>query len=330
MLLLILSLLIVPFFLGQPVRKVIDHGGKGATDTYICGVMTMFVLSGVLHFFVMFTNRPFSQYVRLYLIAISLLMLIGVVVTVFDVKKCGREYSVKARTFAFFRAWFKGREAMLFTVLTLIMLILCMVRILAGEPDITGDFTLETIRTTLQTDSIYRYNSLTGMILTEGMPIRQQILTLPFCLAFLSEFFGVELTLVVHKIFPCFVLLLGFLVYSRLAGILFERDKTKQIIFMFVICFMILVGDYAHAVPAALMLHQGFTGNALCAGVVVPFVVYACLRRKWLIAVLCVVAELFLVWTTYGMGFCVLVILIFALIEIAGRVGCKLINKQKV
>lgn len=330
MILLILSLLIVPFFLGQPVSKIIDRGSRDVTDTYICGVMTMFVLSGALHFFVMFTNRPFSEYVKLYPVVIAFLMLVGVVITVFGVKKNSGEHGIKAKMIAFGKVWFKSGETKLFAILTLITLFLCVIRILTGEPDVTGDFTLETIRTTLQTDTIYQYNSFTGMLLAEGMPIRQQILTMPFYLAFLSEFFGVGVELVIYRVFPCFVLLMGFLVYTRLAGVLFPENKEKQTVFMFVICFMILVGDYAHAAPAALMLHQGFTGNALCVGVVIPFVIYACLRRNWLMAALCVAAELFLIWTTYGLGFSALTIFIFAFMEIVGKIACKSIGKQKV
>ena len=61
MVLLIAFFIFTPFFLGQPVRKILDHRGRGVVDSYICGVMTMFVISGVLHFFVMFTNRLFAD-----------------------------------------------------------------------------------------------------------------------------------------------------------------------------------------------------------------------------------------------------------------------------
>ena len=237
-----------------------------------------------------------------------------------DFKRNDAEFSVKARIIAFFRSWFKSKELQIFGMLTLLVILLCVVRIITCAPDVTGDFTLETIRTTLQTDSIYQYNSLTGQILEEGMPLRKQILTLPFFQAFLSEFFDIEVTLLLYKIFPCYTLFLTILVYSRFAGTLLVKQKDHQMIFMFIIGFMLLVGDYAYAAPGALMLHQGFTGNAICAGVIIPFAVYACMNRKWLLACVCVGAELFLIWTTYGLGFCVLVLLLFALIESLGKV----------
>ena len=48
-------------------------------------------------------------------------------------------------------------------------------------------------------------------------------------------------------------------------------------------------------------------------------------NRKWLMACVCVAAEMFLIWTTYGLGYSVLVIILFALIEIVGMV----IGKKK-
>lgn len=320
MILLVAFLIFGPFLLGQPVRKVLDHGGRGGTDTYILGVMTMLTISGVLHFFVMYINGPFSVYLRLYPVIIICVSAVGIILTIMDIKRNNVEFSIKARVIAFGRSWFKSRELMIFGGLTLITILLCIIRILTGQPDVTGDFTLETIRTTLQTDSIYQYNSLTGRLLEEGMPIRQQILTLPFFQTFLSVCSGIDINLLIYKIFPCYTLVLAVLVYSRFAGTLFVKQKESQMIFMFMISFMILVGDYAQAAPAALMLHQGFTGNAMCAGVIIPFSIYLCMNRKWLSACVCAVTELFLIWTTYGLGFSVWVIFLFVMIEIVVKV----------
>lgn len=325
MILLILFLLFVPFLIGQPICKMLNRGGKEVVDIYVCGVMTMFVISGVLHLFVMLTNNSFSYYLKMYPIIVFTMAIIGAVLIVFDVKKNKAENSVKPRITGFGSAWLKNGELLMFGVLNLVVMLLCVTRIVTGEPDVTGDFTLETIRTTLQTDSIYQYNSFTGKLIEEGMPIRQQILTLPFFQLFLSDFFCVEIKTVLYKIFPCFVFFWGVLVYSRLAEILFAKQKERQLLFVFIVNFMMLVGDYARMTPAALVIHQGFTGYAICAHVIIPFAICLSMNRKWLMACVCVAAEMFLIWTTYGLGYSVLVIILFALIEIVGMV----IGKKK-
>lgn len=326
MILLIGFLILVPHLSGCTVRKLLDRSGRGVADTYICGVMTMLIISGLLHFFVMYTNRPFTVYLKLYLIMTAVLTIIGVLITLQDIRKNNIGLNIRECMAGFINSWSQSREMRIFGALTLIAILLCMVRIITNEPDVTGDFTLETIRTTLQTDSIYQYNSFTGQVLEEGMPIRQQILTMPFFQTFLSRLSGIDISLLLYKIFPCYVLLLTILTYSRFAGALFPGQNKHQMIFMFIISFMLLVGDYARMAPAALILHQGFTGNAMCASVIIPFAVYSCMNKKWLLALLCAATEMFLIWTTYGLGFSMLVIIFFAIIEIAG----KIIGRQRV
>ena len=319
-LLLLLFLMIVPFLIGQPVRKVLDYRGRGVVDSYLCGVMTMFVVSGAMHVLMMFLNRPFSDYEKIYLLILLAVALVGILLVVLDIKKDQDELSRKERFLGFWRSFIQSRESQIFTVLTVIVLLLCVVRIFVGTHDVTGDFTMETIRTTLATDSIYQYNSLTGLVIEEGMPIRQQILTMPFFLAFLSDMFKVEAGMLLYKIFPCYTLFLAVLVYAKWAGVLFVKQRDRQILFLLIASMLLFLGDYAQAAPAALLLHQGFTGNAMCAAVVIPFAIYACMSKKWLLACVSVAAELFLIWTTYGLGYCVLVILLFALLEIGANV----------
>ena len=322
-LLLILFLIVVPFLTGKPVRKVLDSKRHGITDTYICGVMTMLVASGVLHVAVMLLNRPFSDYVKLYSLILAALSLLGAVCVILGARRGNTWVHLKERFLRVARGFAANRETRIFLGLFVVVFLLCGVRIIFGTVDVTGDFTLETIRTTLETDSIYGYNSLTGRLLEEGMPIRQQILTMPFFLAYLCEMFSVAAGTLLYKIIPCYLLVLAALVYTKWAGVLFEKQREKQLLFLVVTGILLLMGDSTRFAPAALLLHQGFTGNAWCAGFVVPYAIYACMDKKWLLTGLCVGAELFLVWTTYGLGYCVLITALFGGLELARRLAKK-------
>ena len=57
--LLVLFLIIMPYLVGQIVRRVLDYTGRGMVDAYLCGVMAMFMVSGVLQFLFLFMKRPF-------------------------------------------------------------------------------------------------------------------------------------------------------------------------------------------------------------------------------------------------------------------------------
>lgn len=328
--LLVMFLVFAPLLVGRPVRKIMDYTGQGVIDTYLSGVLTLFIISGALQLLLLKLRRPFSDYEKIYPLLLILISVIGCVLFFFDLRGEKQGQSRRERFIGFCRTWFQSRESQIFSLLTLAAVLLCCLRIIAETPDIRGDFTLETVRTTLTTNTIYQYNSLTGIAIEEGMPIRQQILTMPFFIAFLSHVFRVEETLLLYRIFPCFVLILSFLVYGRWGGILFPSQRQKQIGFLLVISVMILVGDYAGLAPGTLLLHQGFTGNAVCAGIIIPYAMYWCMRKKWFMACLCAGAELFLVWTTYGLGYSVLVLILFALPQFWSKGKEFLNNKRKV
>ena len=110
---------------------------------------------------------------------------------------------------------------------------------------------------------------------------------------------------------------------------MFWKKRERQAGFLFLIGLLVFVGDYAYAAPAALLLHQGFTGNAICAGVIIPFAIYSCMSKKWLLACLCVASELFLIWTTYGLGYCVWVIALFLVIELVRKLVDNGIKRRK-
>ena len=314
----ILLFVCIPFLAGYPVRKILDPQEKSLGAAYLCGVLTLFLVSGALQLLLMLLHRPFTLYERIYPLLLLALSVAGLCLAAADGRRVRQERGWWERFRGFVRSWFRSRESQVFSILTLLVLLLCGLRIWYGTPDVRGDFTMETLRTTLETDTIYEYNSLTGLKLSEGMPIRQQILTVPFFLAFLTDFFHLPATLLVYRIFPCIVLLWTALVYARWGSLLFSKQREKESAFLFLVCVLLLAGDYAALAPASLLLHQGFTGNAVCAGVVLPFVMYLCMKKKWLAAVYGAAAEVFLVWTTYGLGFSAWCILIFGILGISG------------
>ena len=326
----IVFILILPLLVGYPVRKILDYTGKGIADTYVSGVLMLFIISGALQLPLLKLSRPFSDYEMVYPLLILFLSLIGLVMLVIDLQRKlrERERGLYEHIRGLVRSFLQDRESLLFCILTLAVILLCCVRIWMEPADTAGDFTLETIRTTLETDSIYQYNSLTGQRIEEGMPIRQQLLTLPFFLAFLSKWLSMDATLLVYRFFPCFVLLLSLLVYGRWGAFLFPRQRQKQSGFLFVISFMILAGDYARLAPAAILLHQGFTGNAVCVGVILPFTIYLCMKKKFFPACLCVASELFLIWTTYGFGYSMLVLVLFLLLFFAEKTAESRLKKE--
>jgi len=308
MILFFLYLIFVPFFMGTFIRKIIDPKGQNLADDYISGFLTLIVMSGVIQLVAIILDYSFKWYCNTLLIASSFMGLVGLILSAmlqtYPIKDIRRNFNERLKAI--------NRNSNSFGLFLIGFLFAALLgRILLTSSSLEGDFTLETINTSLATNTIYKYNSLTGAFIEGGMPIRQQILTLPILMGFFSNVFGIEATTIVLKIFPCVVALLCFLVCHRIGDILYPDAFEKRVIFVGIFAFMMLVGDYAAKSPAYLLIYQGFGGYAFLTNVCLPYLFTAFLRRKWLVALLCLGCEIFIVWTTYGVGFGVVMVVFF-------------------
>ena len=200
----------------------------------------------------------------------------------------------------------------------------------------TGDMTVETVESFLETDSVYQVNPLTGRpyknsisneILnsyyyphvvawldpSSDIPFRIQILCLPTLYGILCRIFGLSAARVVWELIPLHVLLMCYLAFDRLAHALFADDKRRgrveRLLFMTLIAAVLCAGDYLYGMDGFGLLYCGFRGVTIRNAVLLPYVFGLALRRRWRLAALCILAEACIVWTLYGMGACLVVTL---------------------
>ncbi|HKM35124.1 MAG TPA: DUF6077 domain-containing protein [Lachnospiraceae bacterium] len=182
-------------------------------------------------------------------------------------------------------------------------------------PYLNGDITVETVRTILATDQIYTVNPMTGQTFTQGMPTRLKILVLPTLYATICKITGIDLLLLCYSIIPSIVLIISYVVYSRWAIYLFPKEGKKQAIFMLFTVLVYQFGCYGMAMDSFLLFFQGYQGAAFRAGVILPYALLSCLKGKWMSVILCILAEACVVWTLYGLGYTVIVVLVFLAIK---------------
>ena len=306
----VLFIALVPFCLGMFVRTILDTEGQNLADYYICGFLTLIVVSGFTQLAAILLNYSFAWYCSTLLVASLAMSVAGIVISValnrFSIKQLKKNFRDHTKAIS------RGGNVLGLMIIAFIF-IGVLTRILLSSSILEGDFTLETINTCLSTDTIYKYNSLTGEYIENGMPIRQQILTLPVLLGFFIKTFGLNATTFVLKVFPCFVAFLYFLTLHRIGTHIYPDNTEKRLTFTGIFAFMILVGDISLKAPSFLLIYQGFTGYAFLSCVCLPYLFSACLRRKWGIAAVCIACEAFTIWTTYGVGFGVLVVAFFVI-----------------
>lgn len=184
----------------------------------------------------------------------------------------------------------------------------------------TKDMTLEMVRTFLVQDQIYDVNPLTGQPYTAGVPLRLQILCLPSLYAFLCRVTGLDAELVVCRVVPVTVLIVSYFAYSIPGKILFGRDRTGRLLMLFVISVLYWCGDYMESMDGFLLLHSGYRGVSIRNGILFPFTLGMCLQKNWKVSVLAILAEACIVWTLYGLGACLLVVVVMFVIHLWIRV----------
>lgn len=172
---------------------------------------------------------------------------------------------------------------------------------------IQGDMTAETVENFLQTGSIYGENPLTGDLAGEEMPFRLKILCLPALYASLCRLLRLPPRFLVWKAVPVAVLLGSYAAYACLGRSLFSDNRRKRLLFLACVALLFWVGSYAPGVDGFGLLTGGWRGEILRGAILVPYAVSLCLRRKYLHAVLCCIAETCIIWTSVGLGACAVV-----------------------
>ena len=175
------------------------------------------------------------------------------------------------------------------------------------EPWRSLDVTMETVQTMLREGFFSNINPMTGLPYTEGVPARYKILVLPYIYASICKVTGVSPSFLLYELVPMLVLAVSYGVYCNWSVYLFPDNEKKQCVFMMLVALVYHFGDYYSVTDAFRMFHVGYEGTTIRAVILIPWVILAGLKKKWWQVAFCILAEAAMVWTLYGMGYCVLI-----------------------
>ena len=309
-----MMLMICPFLLGAGIKSVLNRFNKKEKFTgyelflygFICmlGICEAGHLTGVILDF----SLQFSGKIALGCMAIAEIIAIPLICTSRKKNKENKELYKFSPVMLLFGAMFVFQMVYLWTSPVL---------------QTSGDITLETVNSFLTTNGIYSVSPLTGKIYS-GAPFRYEILCLPTVYAWISSWFDLAPEMVVVRIVPIIVLCAAYMAYYLLADTLFEGyedKKSRQWLFMLFVSIIFMLCESAVFSEGYGVLHCGHLGTTMRNSILIPLVLHGALERKWVLAILCVLAEACIVWTFWGVGLCVLVL--------AGVVCTRIILKSK-
>lgn len=276
-----------------------------SADIAVTAVIFLIGSAEAAHLYGVFLNQPLEKCMMLFGAALLSALLLLAVAAVY----------LRRREKKVLRVPWAGREAALLAVFLFLVLSQLYFIINSGKPVYRGgDMTPETVGSFLESGGIYRVNPMTGSPYEAGMPDRIKILCLPTLYAMLCSISGVSPAVMVWRMIPSVTLIFSYVVYLCLAKSLFPENRFRQLGFLTVTAILIWAGSYWRSMDGFSLLYSGWRGVTWRNTVLIPYTISLCLRKNYLHGLLCAAAEASIVWTLYGLGMCLPVIVVMALI----------------
>lgn len=143
-----------------------------------------------------------------------------------------------------------------------------------------NDAVVETVITTLMTDSMNVYHPLTRRPLEAGIILSRKLITLPFWYSMLSVWTGLEVADAVWILGTLITTACSLAAFGELAGLLFARDFKKTWLLIILMELLYLSGDYCVQATGYRQLFYGYSGEVIVSSVVIPCVL-SILYRFW-------------------------------------------------
>lgn len=274
----------------------------GPTDALITGELITIGLAVAAHLAAVFTGQSFSRCVILFLFLLGIALVAAGCLLVY--RKLSGEKGESRKGLSDVNEKEKVALAAVFLLIALAQLTFVLWN--AGVYT-QGDMTAETVGSFLQTNGIYLVNPMTGKAYTEGIPSRLKILCLPTLYGIFCRLSGLSPEAVVTAAVPVMTFVSSYAAFYCVGISLFPDSKKKQSCFMITIVILMWVGSYMYGMDGFNLLYCGYRGVTIRNLVLIPYLISLCLRKKWKPVVLCILAEVGIVWTFYGLGVCLLV-----------------------
>jgi len=319
-------LLIIPFFLGVSVLLILygDFWRKSRTfrEGYLIGGIVCIGLAEVTHLISGYSGWSFSRCANM-LGKVWIYATLGMLVAggaslflrrVLSKKKGNRD---KAQVELFTSADFIA------CVLLAVMLAVVICRVLfSTDVSFYADNTMETAAAFLQTDKMFSVNPFTGNELQMELPSRFRILCLPTIYATLSKTFQIELTVLMLKVIPIWMVLCSVIAFSLLGKAFWPEKRFYRICFLLIVCILFFVTDSCMGQTGYLLFHQGFTAGALRVAVLLPMTLFYLLEKRFVCLWLPIACEGCVCWTFFGTGWCLAFVVVWAVVwMISGLLG---------
>lgn len=268
----VILLFILPLAAGTVCKGILRWKETNQIETYLIGFFFLFFMQGVIFVPCVFMGLPFSLACTILLAAALGLTGLGLIMFFwgrFKTKK-SEEAEEKKKL-----PWRKG-DKFLYAVMMAVFVLL-VVRMILGLDIMRDDIMLETVNTTLHTDTMFTYHPLTGMMMDGGMITSKKIVTLPLFYAAIAKLTGMMPYQLLYLVINIWVLGCSYYACMMLFSKVTAITRRKIYGYWTVYGLLLLAGDYHKSTITYRLLYQGYEGTTICFGVLMPYLLYVIL-----------------------------------------------------
>jgi len=262
--------LIIEYFFGAMLTKILLKKDTNPGMNLLVGFMAYQVLFQMLTLVVVCTTRVLHH--------LSIVWIVSLVILVPMSYRLGRNV-FKEQMNACITLIKRNRGC--FMLCTLVVLSFVYYTCINGEINEDSTYYIGLIATSVETDSLFKYNAYTGMEM-ESFYLRRALATFEIHSAVISQIFGVH-PLIIARIFRASqnVLLTSVAVLLCSKTLFWEKEEegmTKAM--LATVVFWLLQLPFAHTIytPARFLLYRTYEAKAFTANCVVLFGLYLCVR----------------------------------------------------
>lgn len=272
----------------------------GFADLYVIAFLLCIGAAEVAHLAGVFLGRNMKTVSFLWAGLFLVLMVIWLILW-----RCGRKKENAGRCHKALPLVFLG------LVLVQMLYLFCMQQVYTP-----GDITLETVVTFLQEDGIHRVNPVTGAAYVNPISTRYKILSLNTLYAAFCYLTGMEADVVVYHIVPLFVLAGCYFAYYKLSGVLFKEHLGKRYTFLILLTLLFWIMDGATYLDGYAAMQAAYLGTSIRSLILLPWTLTHALKKQWWQCAFCVLAEACICQTLWGLGHCLLLVIIMVILQL--------------
>lgn len=263
-------LLFAAYLIGSLMKKLLHDTERKGSEAILVGTLLMFLLWEFLVLPAIKIVASFAVVSRIYSGLLLAVFILSFLFCNKDIRKQWKAASIHVSGFV----W--GLLALF------VMQIGCL---LILSPDVTGDFTVETVNTTIQSDLIYENHPGMGDTFEYGITFRGKLVSLPLFYAYLKELFNVgewfpcHASVLVYRIIPIWGLLLSYIVFGLWADVFFGKTDmggNRTALFFIGLGLINIFGAGSEDSIFYYQMCRGFRGETFVFAVLIPYTVYLC------------------------------------------------------